>query len=66
MSQNTNKTQEVLNQASQVIDKAQSEAQSIQNQGFKSYFWSRKISMKLGAFAITVLSAFALGVIVGW
>jgi hypothetical protein len=66
MSQNTNKTQEVLNQANQVIDKVQSEAQSIQNQGLKSYFWNRKTSMKLGVFVITVLSAFLLGVIVGW
>jgi hypothetical protein len=63
---NTNKTQEILNQASQAIDKAQSEAQSIQNQGLKSYFWNRKVSMKLGVFSITVLSAFLLGVIVAW
>jgi hypothetical protein len=63
---NTNKTQEVLNQANQVIGKLQSESESIQNQGLKYYFWNRKVSMKLGAFTITILTAFLFGLIVGW
>lgn len=48
------------------IDKAQSEAAAIQTQGVKTYIWSRRVTMNLAVFLITVVSAFVVGVIVGW
>jgi t-SNARE complex subunit (syntaxin) len=66
MTQSTNKTQEVITQINKAVDKAQSETAAIQEKGFKSYFWSRKVSMKLGVFVIVVISALVLGVVVGW
>jgi len=63
---NTNKTQQVLTQINKTVDKAQSETAAIQEKGFKTYFWSRKVSMKLGVFVISLLSALVLGAIIAW
>jgi hypothetical protein len=46
------------------IDKAQSEAQALDKQGFKQYVFSRKVSLSLGVFAITVFVSFLFGAFV--
>jgi len=45
------------------IDKAQSEAAALKEQGVKKYIWSREVKLSLGAFLITVLASFILGAI---
>ena len=43
------------------IDKAQNEAQALDKQGFKAYVFSRKVSMSLGVFGISLLVSFLFG-----
>jgi hypothetical protein len=45
------------------IDKAQVEAESLKNKGFKEYLFTRKTSMSLGVFLISLGAAFVLGAI---
>lgn len=46
------------------IDKIQSEAAAINDQGVKKYIWSREVKLSLGALLVTVAVAFVLGAIV--
>ena len=48
------------------IDKAQSEASAIQQNGIKKYIWSREVKFSLGVLLVIVGVSFLLGAIVFW